>query len=148
AMSLSGLARARCALTSLINQLSIRFFPPSFSPALAAVTDSPCAQHPLPVINLKDEQIRLAVPKRRRTIETRATRRITRFANIVVPMMATARVVSCPSCGNRHERGVLCPLCYERIRDGTDQQNGSVGCESDGTAAPHSSADTVSGSKN
>lgn len=90
-------------------------------------------QHPgqskKPEFSLKDligDGFLFAVPTFRRTLEVRKTRKIG------IPYKNDAReglkillkktfLRTCNSCGNYHERDCLCPHCYAKVRDETNE---------------------------
>ncbi|XP_055903922.1 39S ribosomal protein L32, mitochondrial [Eupeodes corollae] len=60
-----------------------------------------------------------AVPKHRRTIERRLSRKFGYPEYNWKPLKLKTHLRSCNNCGHDHEIGVLCPNCYAKVRTET-----------------------------
>ena len=66
-----------------------------------------------------------AVPKRRRSLEKRQTRRF--FYKFFESAKPKANLVPCTECGNWFERQYCCPHCYSRVRFETEKAKEALG---------------------
>lgn len=68
--------------------------------------------------DLLGDSILWAVPKRRRTLEVRRTRRFGLWKGVntkMIPMKTN--LLTCIECGGAYEAGHLCNTCYEKIKE-------------------------------
>lgn len=62
-----------------------------------------------------------AVPKHRRTIEKRMTRKYGNPGDAFVKTLQKKQhLQECDTCGNHKEAGTLCPYCYDKVRKETE----------------------------
>ncbi|KYQ57342.1 39S ribosomal protein L32, mitochondrial [Trachymyrmex zeteki] len=57
-----------------------------------------------------------AVPKKRRSLETRYKRRFGQPKYLWKPPIAKTNLLSCVNCGHHYEAGRLCGHCYEKVK--------------------------------
>ncbi|ALC47960.1 mRpL32 [Drosophila busckii] len=69
--------------------------------------------------DLVDDGILWAVPKHRRSVEKRLKRKFGYLEYVWKPLRIKANLRSCQHCGHNHELGLLCPHCYEKVRQET-----------------------------
>ncbi|CAD5118182.1 DgyrCDS6911 [Dimorphilus gyrociliatus] len=79
-------------------------------------------------LSLKDivnDSILWAVPKSRRSVERRFTRRM-RFHKHFEHATPKKNITPCLECGNWMERGTICGHCYEKVRDETEEMQNKI----------------------
>ncbi|XP_072758788.1 large ribosomal subunit protein bL32m [Anoplolepis gracilipes] len=67
-----------------------------------------------------------AVPKRRRTIEKRLSRRFGKEDYCWKPPVAKTNLLICPNCGHNYEAGRLCGHCYEKVKVETEEMKAAI----------------------
>ncbi|KAJ8870675.1 hypothetical protein PR048_029699 [Dryococelus australis] len=67
-----------------------------------------------------EDAILWAVPKSRRTIEKRMQRKFGHPDYVYKMLLPKNNLLVCNNCGHYHKAGVLCPHCYEKIREETE----------------------------
>ncbi|XP_030376133.1 39S ribosomal protein L32, mitochondrial [Scaptodrosophila lebanonensis] len=60
-----------------------------------------------------------AVPKHRRTVEKRLNRKFGYPEYVWKPLKVKTHLRTCNQCGHDYEVGVLCPHCYDKVRQET-----------------------------
>ncbi|XP_055638743.1 39S ribosomal protein L32, mitochondrial [Toxorhynchites rutilus septentrionalis] len=101
-------------------------FPPPGVLAVVGVEGSnlPASNTPKNPFSLRDligDGILWAVPKHRRTIEKRLKRKYGTPEYKSKIFLPKTHLRVCSSCGSDYEVGVLCPTCYKKVRDETEQ---------------------------
>ncbi|XP_053678424.1 39S ribosomal protein L32, mitochondrial isoform X2 [Anopheles nili] len=96
-----------------------------FPPALAQVDCMPmhASSNPKKAFSLRDligDGLLWAVPKHRRTVEKRHKRKYGSPQYKLKIFLPKTHLRSCATCGSDHEVGVLCPVCYKKIRTETE----------------------------
>ncbi|KAM7364126.1 mitochondrial ribosomal protein L32 [Cochliomyia hominivorax] len=79
--------------------------------------------------SLKDiigDGILWAVPKHRRTVEKRLNRKFGYPEYNWKPLRVKANLRTCNQCGHDHEAGILCPHCYNKVREETKQMQDQI----------------------
>ncbi|TMW50639.1 hypothetical protein DOY81_004298 [Sarcophaga bullata] len=83
----------------------------------------------IPQRSLKDiigDGILWAVPKHRRTIEKRLNRKFGFPEYNWKPLRVKTHLRTCNQCGHDHEAGILCPHCYNKVREETKQMQDKI----------------------
>ncbi|XP_030559783.1 39S ribosomal protein L32, mitochondrial [Drosophila novamexicana] len=114
------------SITNFFNNLERLFLPNCGSPpALAYLVHQ---QHSSPrtntsqklsLKNLLGDGVLWAVPKHRRSVEKRLNRKFGYPAFVWKPLQEKKNLRPCQQCGHDHELGVLCPHCYDKVRQET-----------------------------
>lgn len=108
----------------LANFAPISLFTPTFflEPALSGLAINNLNPRIDEFLDPLREGFLWGVPKKRRTVEKRCVRRlgVDRWgppgAKLLKPKL---NLIVCQSCGNHHEKGYLCPTCYEKVEEET-----------------------------
>ncbi|XP_005112517.3 39S ribosomal protein L32, mitochondrial [Aplysia californica] len=137
-------ARMKQGLSSLVQKLDVvrhrlvlleHIISGKYPPPALAVAASPTAlsgtesqQTPNGETDLKSifDGFMLAVPRARRTIETRLRRKMA-FTGYFEHAWKKRNIVPCLECGNFKEKGHLCLFCYEKVRAETKEMQAKMG---------------------
>ncbi|XP_050293471.1 39S ribosomal protein L32, mitochondrial [Anthonomus grandis grandis] len=138
-MSLSTfVSRVNCAFRNferaLFGALTGRYPPGEYGVCLDYALDSPEINNK----NTKNKSILeeilgdgflYAVPKHRRTIEKRLKRKFGHPDYHLKILLPRKDLVSCNTCGDDHEAGVLCPTCYKKVIEETKAMQEAIQSE-------------------
>nr|CAD7413203.1 unnamed protein product [Timema poppensis] len=76
--------------------------------------------------NLLKDSILWAVPRHRRTLEKRLTRKYGHPDYVYKMLKAKSNLMVCNSCGHHHEAGLLCAHCYDEVRKETEEMQTKI----------------------
>nr|CAD7203445.1 unnamed protein product [Timema douglasi] len=76
--------------------------------------------------NLLEDSILWAVPRHRRTLEKRLTRKYGHPDYVYKMLKAKSNLMVCNSCGHHHEAGLLCAHCYDEVRKETEEMQTKI----------------------
>ncbi|KAK6644386.1 hypothetical protein RUM43_000653 [Polyplax serrata] len=124
----SALQRAFRLLSKFHDTIFNSFIPPFPKDALqlAAINLPNCGlennhkPRQVNLIELLKSTVLWAVPKRRKSIEKRRTKRFGCLRYVYKMLLPKTNILICTKCGSYHEAGVLCAKCYQRIKDETE----------------------------
>ncbi|XP_013118644.1 large ribosomal subunit protein bL32m [Stomoxys calcitrans] len=120
------LQRLESVLPALFQQGSL---PPAFALAGLPSVHEKIRNQNTPTRSLKDiigDGILWAVPKHRRTLEKRLNRKFGYPEYNWKPLRVKTNLRSCNQCGHDYEAGHLCPHCYNKVREETQQMQDKI----------------------
>ncbi|TDG40234.1 hypothetical protein AWZ03_013345 [Drosophila navojoa] len=113
------------SIANFVNHLERLFLPHGGPPpALAYLVHQPSSPttRTSQSFSLKDligDGMLWAVPKHRRSVEKRLNRKFGYPEYVWKPLKEKRNLRSCQHCGHDHELGLLCPHCYDKVRQET-----------------------------
>uniref|UniRef100_A0A1B6LYK9 Large ribosomal subunit protein bL32m n=1 Tax=Graphocephala atropunctata TaxID=36148 RepID=A0A1B6LYK9_9HEMI len=127
-------SQAYQSLTNIENNILFSFigrrYPPDafcvVSNDNSTITNRTSEAPPLSLEELLKDSILWAVPKHRRTVEKRLSRKFGWPKLVWKPIVPKKNLFMCRSCGDHHVAGHLCPTCYSKVKKETEEMHKEI----------------------